>query len=126
MRPAKVREQASCLLQFFELGHFRTVIKGQSLPQAWWHLAQTRNKRLARGGGRLALGLGQQQKAAFAFVATEQRCLAPGGTNQIRLTPPKRYLSAAGCGRLPMSLRPGNRWLPRGHTRFVVCCADRR
>ena len=87
MRPAKVREQASCPLQFFELGHFRTVIKGQSLPQAWWHLAQTRNKRLARGGGRLVLGLGQQQKATFALLATEQLCLTPGGADQIRPTP---------------------------------------
>lgn len=75
MRPAKVREQASCPLQFFELGHFRTVIKGQSLPQAWWHLAQTRNKRLARGGGRLLWALASSRKRPLRLLQLSSAAL---------------------------------------------------
>ena len=35
------------------------------------------------------MGLAQQQKATFAFVATDQRRLAPGGIDRFRLPVPK-------------------------------------
>ncbi len=99
---------SGCPFHFFELGHFRTVIKGQSLAQAWRYLAQTGNKRPARGGGRLALNFGQHQKAAFALVATDQRDLTLGGADKIRLQISKPGYATTTWGRGDISIRPGN------------------
>ncbi|AVD70852.1 hypothetical protein CAY53_04620 [Desulfobulbus oralis] len=45
------------------------------------------------------MGLGQQQKATFALLATEQLCLTPGGADQIR----------------PHAGTPGNRLWPSSY-----------
>lgn len=108
MRPAKVRAQASCRLQFFELDHFRAIFKGQRLPTSRWQPTQTRQERLAQGDGRLVLGLGRQQKAALVLLATEQGRLVSRNADQIRspvlkagsarngLWPPGLYLDRPG------------------------------
>lgn len=114
MRPAKGAAQVSCRLQFFELDHFRASIKDQCLPKSRWQPTQTRQERLARGDGRLVLGLGRQQKAALVLLATEQGRLASRNADQIRSPVPKA--GSARNGLWPpglFSIGPGNRPLPR-------------
>lgn len=95
----EVRE--TCPLQLPEPGHFRTVIKRQSLPRLWWQLAQTRHKRLARGGGRLVLKPGQHQTDLCASC----NWVALPGLLQHRPDPPP----------LPKAGFAGNRLRPPGH-----------
>ena len=103
----KIRAQASGQLQSPEACHFRTIIQRQGLPQLWRHSTQAGNECRIEGRGCLVLDPGQQEKATLAFGTAEQRCLAPGGTDQIGCPIPKRDLSATGCGRCSGSMRPG-------------------
>ncbi len=129
----EVRE--TCPLQLPEPGHFRTVIKRQSLPRLWWQLAQTRHKRLARGGGRLVLKPGQHQNRLVRFLQLGSAAWPPAAQTKSASTPqsgfcrqqaaaagPYRYARATGLSPVVPALPPA---AAVGAAQMAMACISR-
>lgn len=125
----------SCPLQLPEPGLFRTVIKHQSLPQLWWQLAQTRHKRLARGGGRLVLKPGQHQNRLVRSLQLGSAAWPPAAQTRSASTPqrgfcrqqaaaagPYRYARATGLSPVVPALPPA---AAVGAAQMAMACISR-